>query len=291
MKPTLFAGFIVALVCALPAHAQDSPAQTEKQKVTVRINQVENNNGAEHKGTVKIVRIVNGKEEVIERSYNGEMPADLKEKMKSMHIDITGDSAHVSEFYFNTDATAPKSTDKQIRKVVVYSSDDKTNKPTNVRTCKPQEFDFSFVFGDGKPMMSDKAGEQSSTHIYKLSDGKEVKVCISKIYAINITEITTKTPNTENKATDIIEEAQISELSVYPNPNNGEFNLKLNLTEKGNAHVMLLDQKGKLLYEEKLTDFIGEYNKPLSLEGQKAGNYILKILQNGKTYTRQVVVR
>ena len=72
-----------------------------------------------------------------------------------------------------------------------------------------------------------------------------------------------------------IEESENVELTVYPNPSNGEITLEgLNLTE---FTVNVIDLQGKIVYSEK-------NNTKLNLSNLVNGFYILKVLNDNETY-------
>jgi Secretion system C-terminal sorting domain len=354
MKPTLFAGLIATACFAMPATAQDQPAKEKRETKKIVINMDMDSartepNGAT-KNKIRIVRNVNGKEEVIEREFTGtDLPADLKEQIKEMNLKIEEpkrldmsdkkingkieikrnvngkEVVIVEQFKDASPADIKGKIDQMENKVgkdevqsfewISGKADDKAGKQTKViimNGCQTAgKEDFTFKFGDAGKMPEDmkkmleekgiKAGDKNVfifstdsknediTNTYKLENGKEVSVCISKICIIKITD-ETKPAQEEGKA-EAPAEPQVADLNVYPNPNDGEFNLKFNLPQKGDAHISLHDKQGNLVYEEDLKDFSGEYKKPLSLKNQKAGQYVLRIAQNGKIYTRQVLVK
>ncbi len=284
MKPTLFAGIVTAICFSLPAQAQDAPSKEVKQKITVRTN-------GERTGKIKIVRNVNGKEEVIEREFQGEMPEDLKkeldkispETIKEIHINKDGaNRTALNEIRItNKDGVKLTELDKinpeNLKEIRINA--DGTNKQSIVIMHSDKDLNLSFKADDLK--------NEDFSHVYELSDGKKVTIHISKIHIIK-KETDAKEP--EQKA-EALEEPKIDDLTVYPNPSDGAFKLKFNLEQKGDTQVLLFDKEGNKLYEENLKGFVGEYEKPLELKGQKAGTYILKILQNGKLYTRQVILK
>lgn len=292
MKTTVFAGLLATSIFAMPALAQEQPAKQETKNITININQDEKSKNGERKGKIKIVRNINGKEEVIEREFDGEMPADLKEKLKDLDLNIIDNNGKIlaDSVWTGEKQNAPNATEKKQHKVIVYKAECNTNNK------KDNAFEFKFdekgeIPADIKKMLDEKGIELqgNKVQVYKLADGKEVKVCISKVCIIKIDD--TKAEEKKESKAEIAPEPQISDLTVYPNPNDGEFNLKFNLEQKGDAEVTLFDQQGNKLYEETLKNFSGEYKKPLQIKGQKSGNYILKIVQNGNIYTRQVLVK
>lgn len=68
----------------------------------------------------------------------------------------------------------------------------------------------------------------------------------------------------------------IENLVLYPNPNNGDFNLKIELTEESAAQVEIFNLMGQLIHAEK---FIAEETvRNYSMSHIKAGLYIVRVM-------------
>lgn len=67
-----------------------------------------------------------------------------------------------------------------------------------------------------------------------------------------------------------------SALSVYPNPNNGSFEFKLNAGHRVNGELVVVDVTGKLVYSQKL-DVVGLYNTTINLTDLPKGIYALQL--------------
>ena len=62
------------------------------------------------------------------------------------------------------------------------------------------------------------------------------------------------------------------QVSIYPNPsNNGSFTLSFNTEQKGNGEVNIMNTLGLLVYNERLENFQGNYNKKISKENFATG--------------------
>ncbi len=81
-----------------------------------------------------------------------------------------------------------------------------------------------------------------------------------------------------------------SELQYYPNPNDGKFNLRFNLDQKGEVMVKVLDILGNEVYKETILDFDGIYDNELNLTGREKGIYILQIRQGRKALSRKILI-
>lgn len=96
----------------------------------------------------------------------------------------------------------------------------------------------------------------------------------------------------ENKRSSTKEEnLPISELKFSPNPNNGQFNLSFNLPEKGRTSITIHDIQGKVVYEENLGKFSGEYNQNIDLSSQGSGTYLLNLVQGKQNLVERVIVK
>lgn len=67
-----------------------------------------------------------------------------------------------------------------------------------------------------------------------------------------------------------------SALTVYPNPSNGIFELKLNAGQRVNGEVNVIDATGRIVYTEKL-DVIGLYNTTIDLTRFSKGLYSVQL--------------
>jgi hypothetical protein len=74
-----------------------------------------------------------------------------------------------------------------------------------------------------------------------------------------------------------------SKISVYPNPSNGRFNLRMNVT--GEFLVAVYDSYGNLLVNKKSTDL----EDTIELSNYPSGVYILKVFANNKIYFHKFV--
>jgi hypothetical protein len=78
-------------------------------------------------------------------------------------------------------------------------------------------------------------------------------------------------------------------LTTSPNPNNGQMKIRF----AGMAvptTIQVLDLNGKELYNEKLNEFDGVYNKDIDIKNEARGTLILKIIQGDKVMTQKIIV-
>lgn len=78
--------------------------------------------------------------------------------------------------------------------------------------------------------------------------------------------------------------------SVYPNPNDGHFQLKINPFVKGKVSFFISDINGKLLYRESINEIYGQSTVDVNASSLKRGLYFVHLTFDNNTYTKRVVV-
>ncbi|OIQ23435.1 reprolysin-like metallopeptidase [Lacinutrix sp. MedPE-SW] len=86
-----------------------------------------------------------------------------------------------------------------------------------------------------------------------------------------------------------VDEFSLSNLSIYPNPNNGEFNVKFNTTSK-NIDIAVFDVRGRSIISKTYNNSSAEFNKAISLGNAEAGMYLLNISDGSKVVTKKIIV-
>ncbi len=79
-------------------------------------------------------------------------------------------------------------------------------------------------------------------------------------------------------------------IAIYPNPSNGNFNVKYISSNNDNLELMLFDLTGKTIYSEEMVKKENVFNKELNFSNLKPSIYQLMIKSNGKTYLNKIVI-
>lgn len=80
-------------------------------------------------------------------------------------------------------------------------------------------------------------------------------------------------------------------LSFYPNPSEGRFRVEFILPEEGRTKVTLYDVSGKIVWEDDLGMFSGNYAEDVDVSDKGSGTYIMRITQDNKTMAEKVIIR
>lgn len=133
--------------------------------------------------------------------------------------------------------------------------------------------------------------QQLQDQLDKMRDGDEKS---SIKFSIRIEDITTNDVEKINKnASPKIESTdnlQLEQISFFPNPSDGQITLMFEPKEQGEAKIIIYDASGGQVYYELVSGSFGVYNNVIDLSKQSSGNYYLRILQNGKSFTRKLIL-
>jgi hypothetical protein len=83
-----------------------------------------------------------------------------------------------------------------------------------------------------------------------------------------------------------------SELTIYPNPSNGEFTVKYQLKKRANAIIEIYDLKGILIKTivNVTNQHEGNYQIPVSLNEMPNGIYIVSLIKGDEKFVERVVI-
>ena len=87
---------------------------------------------------------------------------------------------------------------------------------------------------------------------------------------------------------DLTDEA--NNFTIYPNPNNGLFNVRLTGNGDTDTHLQIVDMQGKFLTDKKLGRIDGELVEEVNLN-LAAGVYFVKVIRDGNLSVKRVIVQ
>lgn len=80
-------------------------------------------------------------------------------------------------------------------------------------------------------------------------------------------------------------------ISVYPNPNNGQFTFNINVPGTADFNLSVVDMMGKTIYNKELKRITGEYQQDMALQGVAPGIYFVRVEISGQTHYKKLVVK
>ena len=93
-----------------------------------------------------------------------------------------------------------------------------------------------------------------------------------------------------NIASGLAELSSVENISIYPNPNTGEFVIEMNVLKIQDVKITLINITGQVIYSENLKRFKGVYFKRIDIKGLSTGVYQLQIKTGYGEVNKKVVV-
>ncbi|GAA3644645.1 GEVED domain-containing protein [Flavivirga jejuensis] len=86
-----------------------------------------------------------------------------------------------------------------------------------------------------------------------------------------------------------VEEFGFENFVVYPNPNKGEFTIKLNTALSSKIKVELIDLRGRVI-DSNIYDDGGDFKETISLKEVQSGMYILNVSDGLRQSTKKIII-
>lgn len=241
-------------------------------------------------GKVTVKKIVDGKEVELTDEERKELESDshemrifiengeVEDLLKDMEIDIReleGDQkeieVHIEKLIENIEQMEGEDGERKVivRKHVIHGDHD------------GEEMIEELIDGEDAEIVWESKDGNSEMRVATLGDQEDFTIVI----------VSEEYEGQGANAAKSIETRAGSDLSIYPNPNDGNFTLRLKQEKKAKTAVKVTDAQGKVVFEEDLGRFSGEYTKDFNLKQYGTGVYLINIQQGGDVTTEKVVVR
>jgi len=263
---------------------KEMAADGENVNVKKRIEVIVSKDGNEQKKDVIIMNNDNEATDEIEVEIEKEIGVDDKEEIKDKKVWIMKNGKKIEledekTFHFKTEGD----------QITVILDDEELD---------VSDFAEGKFMGDKDILITNKSGEDGSVKqtmnvsVEEKNGDTYIEIDIKRdaLKNVTISEIMKTDVSFKDIDFSIKNNLKPSELNYYPNPNDGKFNLKFNLEQKGEVIVKVLDILGNEIYKETLLDFNGIYDNQLDLTGHEKGIYVLQVQQGGKALSRKILI-
>ena len=102
--------------------------------------------------------------------------------------------------------------------------------------------------------------------------------------------VTNKIYRTVNNIPSAIAELEISNLSIYPNPNDGYFTIEFSSLITQDLKVKITNAIGEIVFIDNTESYMGEYKKQINLKDYANGIYFLEIETHKGTVNKKIVL-
>ena len=85
--------------------------------------------------------------------------------------------------------------------------------------------------------------------------------------------------------------SQLTNISIYPNPSRGEFNISFDLESRQDVYLSITNYLSEVIFTEELKDQEGQHNKTIELSNKAKGIYMLNITTNNQNINQKIVIQ
>ena len=89
----------------------------------------------------------------------------------------------------------------------------------------------------------------------------------------------------------IVEDLNIKQLIIYPNPSIDIFNIEFTSLSRQNLEIRIINSIGEIIYLENLENYTGEYSKAINLKEYSKAFYFLEITTNGGIINKKLILQ
>lgn len=82
----------------------------------------------------------------------------------------------------------------------------------------------------------------------------------------------------------------VDHIKIYPNPITNKFVIEINILQKQDVELKLLNMLGQLLFKEKLDNFIGYYRKEIELKKFTKGVLNFFVISNEGVFNKKIII-
>lgn len=86
-----------------------------------------------------------------------------------------------------------------------------------------------------------------------------------------------------------VDEFDASNFTIFPNPNHGEFTIKLSSSSNSNIKVEVYDVRGRSIFNN-VYDNTSEFNQTINLNTVQSGMYLVKVSDGERQTTKKIIV-
>lgn len=151
------------------------------------------------------------------------------------------------------------------------------------KKLKEQFDDFDFDFGDW-----DDKGNGSNIFFFGNDDGDNDHGHVVSRARVFIR--TARDSDKEAVGADVMKDLRINDISFYPNPSDGRFNVEIDTGNGEAVQIKIIDPDGAVVYDKRDQNASGKYDFKVDISGNDSGIYILQVIQNNSALTKRIII-
>ena len=165
------------------------------------------------------------------------------------------------------------------------------------RTCNTVQFgNIDITFEDGSPDIvcgSPTSGDYAPANPLSVFDGEDINGTWNLVF-VDFYNGDTGTVNSWSlelctSSSLSVNENELENLSIYPNPNNGEFNIGFNPRSGEDVKVEVYDIRGRAIFTN-VYNSVSRFEEVIRLNNAQSGVYLLTISDGPQKVTKKIIV-
>ncbi|WP_420388472.1 T9SS type A sorting domain-containing protein [Roseivirga sp.] len=141
---------------------------------------------------------------------------------------------------------------------------------------------FSFDFGDWE--------DDGNFGVWSFDHDDDDDTGVRVITRARVVIHSAKEEDKKAAGTDDMESLELRDISFYPNPSDGRFDVELATNSEAPVQIVIIDDEGNEVYNRLGQPSNGAYHFKVDLTHEGKGIYIMKLVQNDKALTKRVVI-
>jgi hypothetical protein len=85
-------------------------------------------------------------------------------------------------------------------------------------------------------------------------------------------------------------DGSVTNISLYPNPSNGPFNVSIDNIETSNLVIDIMDMTGRIVYNRYVGSVSGNTIESFDMTNLRMGTYVLRVMANGKSTQMRFII-
>lgn len=208
------------------------------------------------------------------------------------HIINVPDSGTITNITVNVDVSHPYVSDLLVS---ITHPDGVTAAVVWSGNCGSND-NFDVTFSDtagaitcGSPTVGTFLPNQALSVFNDLDPAGDWEILIADFFAQDVGSLNDWSLNICYEPTLSVVENEISEFLIFPNPNQGEFTIKLNSSTDSKIKVDVYDIRGRLIYNNSYQNN-SNFKQTISLDNVQSGMYLVKVSDGEKSTTKKIII-
>ena len=140
---------------------------------------------------------------------------------------------------------------------------------------------YDWNFGDGN-----SSTDENPTHVYSAAG-----TYLVTLTATNECGMTTYSDSITLTTVGLEELGDGNSMSIYPNPNNGSFDLSILLSQNANVELVVTNELGQKIYSKTVGEIVGSTVETIDLGNVESGIYFATLVVNEVPYVSKFIVK